>query len=140
MYVDGMQCRTRRHILFYILVNQLTPTEAIRRCSNSFTPAFDIVNHNPMIPSFLREKYQLFYNDLIERLKVDMSILDYNYTRLNKYITMVIEEQIRVFVLRRNEVQPIEENEYSLALEFFLQFDGMFHHSFIVMFKRLFVI
>jgi hypothetical protein len=135
-----MPCKTNRHILFHILVNQLTQIEAIRRCSNSFTPAFDIVNHNPLIPSFLREKYQLFYSDLIERLKVDMTILDYNYTRLTKYITMVIEEQIRVFVLRRNEVQLIEELEYSLALEFFLQFDGMFHHRFRVMFKFLIVL
>jgi hypothetical protein len=104
----------------------LTQTEAVRRYANAFKPAFDIMNHDSMIPSFLREKYLMFFGDLIERLKVDMTILDYNYTRLNKYMKVLIEERIQLFSLRPHEIQQIDEQEYPLALEFFLQFDGNF--------------
>jgi hypothetical protein len=112
--------------LFEIIAYQLTQTELARRCSGVFKPAFDIINHDSTIPSFLREKYQMFYDNLIERLKVDMTILDYNYTRLNKYMRMLIYKQIRVFKLRPHEIQQIDESEYPLVLEFFLQFDSMF--------------
>ena len=117
------------HIFSEIIAYYLSHAQVIRRCSNVFRPAFDVMNHDLTIPSFLREKYQLFYGDLIDRLKVDMTILDFNYTRLNKYMQMLIDQQIRVFTLRPHEIQRIEEKEYPLALEFFLQFDGMSHNG-----------
>ena len=55
-----------------------------------------------------------------------MTILVYNYTRLNSYMKKLILEQIHVFNLRPHEIQVIDEKEYPLALEFFLQFDGVF--------------
>lgn len=79
-----------------------------------------------MLPSFFREKYQAFFSDLLERLKVDISILDYNYTRLNKFMMQLMCEQIQVFNIGIEEIPTIEEKEYPLALEFFLQFDGLF--------------
>ncbi|CAF3818973.1 unnamed protein product [Rotaria sp. Silwood1] len=75
------------------------------------------------MPSFLREKYNMYFGDLLERLKVDLSILDYNYTRLNKFIRMLAYEQIRAFNLQPNAIPQLEEKEYPTALEFFLQFD-----------------
>jgi len=85
-----------------------------------------MIKNDLTIPSFLNEKYQLFFGDLIERLKVDMTLLDYNYTRLNKYMRMLVYEHIQVFTLRPNEIGRIDEKEYPLALEFFLQFDGIY--------------
>jgi hypothetical protein len=76
----------------------------------------------------------MFYGDLIQRLKVDMTILDYNYIRLNKYMRMLLYEQIRIFNLRPYGIQLIDEKEYPLALEFFLQFDGMFDNDITVKF------
>ena len=108
------------------LAYQLTATKVARRCSGVFKPAIDIVNSSPAIPSFLREKYQSFYPDLPARLKVDFVILDYNYTRLNKYIEFFIYERVHIFSLRPHEIPALDENEYSLALEFFLQFDSMY--------------
>ncbi len=67
----------------------------------------------------------MLFGDLINRLKVDMTLLDYNYTRLNAFMRMLFYEQIRVFNLRPHQIAQIDENEYPLALEFFLQFDGM---------------
>lgn len=112
---------------FVIIAHQLTGAELARRSSGAFKPvASIIVRHDASnVPSFLHEKYQLMYGDLLERLKVDMSILDYNYTRLNTYLRMLMYEQIRVFNLRPHEIQLIDEKEYPVALEFFLQFDGM---------------
>lgn len=119
---------------------QLSRSELTRRQSGVFKPAFDIVNYDSMISSFLREKYHMFFSDLLERLKVDMTILDYNYTRLNKCIHTLVYEQMRVFNLQLDEIPRINEKEYPLALEFFLQFDGMLlliidsccYHAFIV--------
>ena len=109
-----------------LLVHQLTETELARRSSSVCKPVFDIMDSNPLIPSFLREKYQLFYGDLLARLKVNFAILDYNYTRLNRYIQLWNDERIRTFNLRPHEIPILEENEYPLALEFFLQFDSMY--------------
>ncbi|CAF4807292.1 unnamed protein product, partial [Rotaria sp. Silwood2] len=64
--------------------HQLTSTELSYRRSGAFKPACTIVNTQSNMPSFLREKFNMFFGDLLERLKVDLSILDYNYTRLNK--------------------------------------------------------
>ena len=108
----------------YVAGHQLTPEEGARRCSRAFRPAFDAIDHDSTVASFLRDKYHLFFGDLIERLKVDMTLLDFNYTRLNKYMRLLMDEQVRVFNLRPSEVQLIQEKEYPLALEFFLQFDG----------------
>ena len=111
----------------YVAGHQLTPEEGARRCSRAFRPAFDAIEHESTVASFLRDKYQRFFGDLIERLKVDMTILDFNYTRLNTYMRLLMDEQMRVFKLRPSDVPLIHESEYPLALEFFLQFDGRPH-------------
>lgn len=97
------------------------------------------MHQDTSIPSFLCEKYQLYFCDLMERLKVTMTLLDYNYTRLNRFIRMLATDQMRVFNLRINEIPRIDEKEYPLALEFFLQFDSKIYSmnriSFIVSFR-----
>ncbi|CAF3934669.1 unnamed protein product, partial [Rotaria sordida] len=108
--------------------HKLNQEELIRRRSGTFKPAFNIVKNDSNIQSFICEKVYMYFGDLLERLKVDQSILDYNYTRLNKYMKMLACEQMRVFKLRAHEIQRIDENEYPIALEFFLQFDvNMFY-------------
>ena len=39
---------------------------------------------------------------------------------------MLIDEQIQIFKLRSHEIQYMDEKEYPLALEFYLQFDRRF--------------
>ena len=112
-----------------LLVHQLTETELARRSSSVCKPVFDIMDSNPLIPSFLREKYQFFYDDLLSRLKVDFAILDYNYTRLNKFIKLWSYERVHVFNLRPDQISAMQDHEYPLALEFFLQFDSMYAFS-----------
>ncbi|CAF3104581.1 unnamed protein product [Rotaria sp. Silwood2] len=115
-------------LLANIPPHQLIQKELVHRRSGASTPACTIINNDTSTSSFLREKYHLYFDDLLERLKVDISILDYNYTRLNKYMRMLAYEQIRAFNLRPDEIQRIDEKEYPIALEFFLQFDvNMFY-------------
>ena len=101
----------------------------MHRCSNAFRPSFEVIDNDLGVPSLLRAKYQMFYGDLMKRLKVDFAILDYNYTRLDRYVQRLVEEQIQVFNLLPNEILRLDEREYPLALEFFLQFDRRFHSS-----------
>ncbi|CAF2184309.1 unnamed protein product [Rotaria magnacalcarata] len=110
------------------VTNQLNHVELARGESNLFRSAFQTTYHNATIPSFLREKYQMFFDDLLERLKVNVTILDYNYTRSNRFMKLLMYEQVQVFNLRPDDMLRIEEKECPLALEFFLQFDlNMFY-------------
>ena len=78
---------------------------------------------NTTQPSFLREKYDSLFGQLIDRLKIDLSILDYNYTRMNDYLQRLSAHQSQINFVRLHELKPIDENEYPIALEFYLQFD-----------------
>jgi hypothetical protein len=111
-------------LLTNISPQKLSDKERIRRQANQFKPAFHAIDQNETIPSFLRQKYHLFYRDLMRRLKVDMSILDFNYTRLDQYIRSLMFEQMKVFHLQLEQIELINEKEYPLALEFYLQFDS----------------
>ena len=68
----------------FFTAHRLTQQERVRRCSTVFKLAFENIHRDLMIQSFLREKQQLFFGNLLERLKVVITLLDYNYTRLNK--------------------------------------------------------
>ena len=83
----------------FFTAHRLTQQEWARRCSTVFKPAFQIIHHDLTIPSFLREKQQFFVGDLLERLKVDITLLDYTDTRLNKYMRTLTCDQVRVFNL-----------------------------------------
>ncbi|CAF3548004.1 unnamed protein product [Rotaria socialis] len=107
---------------------RLTRTELERRHLGTFKSEFDFITNGSTIPSFLYEKYQMFYVDLLERLKVDMAVLDYNYLRLNNYMKLLMFERMRIFNISLDNISKIDEKEYPLALEFFLQFDvNMFY-------------
>jgi len=112
--------------IYIYIAQRLNEIELARRRPNAFTASFDVINRDPTISSFLRDKYKFFYGDLMDRLKVDMVILDYNYTRLNMYMRKLIEERMCMFNLRPEEVKLLEEKEYPLLLEFYLQFDSKF--------------
>ena len=78
------------------------------------------------MPSFFLDTHQLWYSDLARRLRVDESILDYNYPRLLKCIEIMIHERIqyRFADPSISDSEPLPINEYAVALEFYLQIDG----------------
>ena len=98
----------------YISAHQLTQMELIRRHSGVYRSAFNIINRDSTIPSFLSEKYHLLFGYLIQRLKVDTTLLDYNYTRLNQYMRTLAYEQRKVLHLRPCEIQCIDEKNILL--------------------------
>lgn len=100
-------------------VNRYDPTNVPSR----HEPTIEFIDLLPERPSFLREKYQLFYVDLMKRLHVDMTLLDYNYTRLMHYINELKQHKVRLFGFFPEEIEPLKEWEYPWALEFYLQFD-----------------
>lgn len=121
-----------------IIAQRLTRTELVRRHLGTFKSEFDFITNGSTIPSFLYEKYQMFYVDLLERLKVDMAVLDYNYLRLNNYMKLLMFERMRIFNISLDNISKINEKEYPLALEFFLQFDGKCYSSSSFVFKSYF--
>lgn len=75
-----------RPLLANLPPERLTSMELRQRLASDYPSAISVVDVNPKIPSLLREKYRLLFGDLMARLKVDLSILDYNYTRLNTFL------------------------------------------------------
>ena len=110
-------------LLANVAPERLTAVERRRRQSGTFPSAVHLVDQNSTIPSFLRDKYRLFYSELMKHLKVDQSILDFNYTRLNVFLRLLLYQQVRVFNLRAEDAAVVEEKELPCLLEFFLQFD-----------------
>ena len=116
--------RVQTRLCFSLLVeHQLSNEELELRRVDYFQPACRLVDHDRSISSFIRDKGQHFYGDLVDRLKVDMALLDYNYTRLVTFTRVLANEQAQVFDLPFDHVASMNEREYPLALEFFLQFD-----------------
>jgi len=72
--------------------------------------------------SFLCGYYQDFYGKLQKRLKVDISILDFNTTRLRQCVDQVVAQY-------RLEQTMLNMDELAIALEFYLQIDGQYSYS-----------
>ena len=73
--------------------------------------------------SFLLSFYQDLYLKMKKRLKIDISVIDFNLTRLRHCIEQV--------VIQRDQQQTmLNIDELALALEFYLQFDGNIHFLF----------
>lgn len=106
-----------------LLVRRLSAADLARRRTGRYEPAVELRRIDDAQPSFLREKYDLFFGHLIDRLKIDLSLLDYNYTRMNDYLQRLIAYQSQINFVRLHELKPIEDHEYPIALEFYLQFD-----------------
>lgn len=67
--------------------------------------------------SFLLSFYHDFYLQLSKRLKVDVSLLDYNMTRMLECIEQVVAHyHLKQTALNMDELES--------ALEFYLQIDG----------------
>lgn len=106
----------------YPINDLLYSNRSIHRLSNP-KPTIELIDHQRSIPSFLRSKYELFYHDLMKRLRVNMTLLDYNYTRLKQHMNRLKHQWIHVYGFFPEEVEQIAEEEYPLALEYYLQFD-----------------
>ena len=78
---------------------------------------------NTQIPSFFWPIYEELFANVVEHLHVDLAIIDYNYARLTKCVDLWAKERLIRFQKTDYEV-TLNQREYAIALEFFLQIDG----------------
>jgi hypothetical protein len=108
----------------------LSEQERDRRSSTKYRPPFHVIGAPPTnilvntnIPSLFWSIYQELFGNVSEHLLVDMSIIDFNYARLSKCLDIWTEEAIQRFKKQPHEV-TLDQREYPIALEFYLQMDG----------------
>lgn len=83
--------------------------------------------------SFLLRLYQDLYVDLKQRLKVDISLLDFNLTRLRFCVDQVVTHY-------HLEQTMLHLNELACALEFYLQIDGLLIFVFFILIAQHIII
>ena len=105
--------------------NQLSEQERVRRRSGKYKSSFSIVDPDAFTRSFMVQQYKTYYGSILERFNVDLSILDYNYLRLKKFIQLCQLAYIRMLPSSRSAEFDfnINENEFPQLLEFYLQID-----------------
>ena len=108
---------------------ELTTEQRRRRDHHSFHQPFTLIDQSSgiTVQPFFVHIYQHMYADLTRRFHVDNAIIDYNYERLRECINIVTQERIRHGLYPANMVGSVQLriDEYALALEFYLQIDGM---------------
>lgn len=104
---------------------QLSIEQAARRCQGHHAVTFFVLRDATAENSFMKQKYDQFFGPLVERLKVDLNILDYNYVRLKQVLQLFVESRLRILNTHRSTMSQwlVKEEEYPDLLEFYLQID-----------------
>ncbi|CAF1589895.1 unnamed protein product, partial [Adineta steineri] len=112
-------------LLANISNSQLSSQERTYRQQGTYKCSFSIQDRTALTTSFMVQQYNTYYESIIERLNVDLSILDYNYLRLKKFIHLCHLAYIRVLPSRRSIRFNFDmnEKEFPQLLEFYLQID-----------------
>lgn len=115
---------------FSLLGHRLTPEQRRMRQRGIFPLPFTLIDDRQQdqhLPSFLLAFDELLYGDLSRRLQIDKSILDYNYERMNKCLTIMRNERLqhRFLPSPASHYEYLPLQEYPIALEFYLQIDGL---------------
>lgn len=109
--------------------HQLSIEQRTRRQSKHYRSHFTF---NPAIhsqQSFLKQKYKLFFEPIMDKLQVDTCIVDFNYTRLESILRLFADIRHRIFNHPHrstgNTIQQwqLKEEEYPMLMEFYLQMD-----------------
>jgi len=118
-------------VVFYCLYlgHSLTNEQRRRYERDHFRSTFQMVDQSDenLPSSFFLGQYRQLFVDLTRRLHINDAIIDYNYQRLLRCFELMTNERL-VYGLENyassdGNVLPIDE--YAIALEFFLQIDGM---------------
>lgn len=114
----------------FIIDHLLSKQERHRRSTAKYRPPFHVIGAPPTnilvntrIPSFFWPLYQQLFGNVTEHLRLDISIIDYNYARLSKCLDIWAKERIDRLNKMPHEV-TLDQREYAIALEFYLQIDG----------------
>ena len=109
--------------------HHLSIEQRTRRQSNHYRSSFTF---NPTVhkqQSFMKQKFHFFFESLMEKLQVDVCILDFNYTRLEYILRLFADVRHRIFNSSHRSTGTmiqqwqLKEIEYPILMEFFLQMD-----------------
>ncbi|CAF5175457.1 unnamed protein product, partial [Rotaria magnacalcarata] len=94
-----------------------------RRQSGTYNCSFTIIDHNASTTSFMVKQYQTYFPSILDRLNVDLSILDYNYNRLEHFLHLFRTCRMRILPAEKfasNQLY-VDAKQFPLLLEFYLQ-------------------
>lgn len=104
---------------------QLSLQELDRRQMGQYQCPFRITNNQMSKKSIMIKQYEKYFIPLIERLNVDVSILDFNYMRFEHFLQLFRVARTSILPKDKavNESWKIDDNELQLLFEFYLQID-----------------
>ncbi|CAF1647128.1 unnamed protein product [Rotaria sp. Silwood1] len=71
-----------------VSINELSSVQLARREHGKYQSSFKVLNPDPITPSLMIKFYNQRFGTILERFKLDLSILDHNYARLDEFITL----------------------------------------------------
>lgn len=104
---------------------QLSRHELARRQPDQYRCAFKVIESHAVTTSLMRQQYQIYFAPLKDRFHCDLAILDYNYTRLKRFMDLYRLAYMRIVGHHPSTDTQFHfnENEYPQLLEFYLQMD-----------------
>ncbi|CAF1670697.1 unnamed protein product [Adineta ricciae] len=112
-------------LLANVPINHLSQQELRNRRTGRYKASFSILDCDASSISYIVQQYKKFYMPLLDRLHVDLSILDCNYIHLKRFIELHRQAYIRTLG-HQNSMKyhfNLQENEFAQLLEFYLQID-----------------
>ncbi|CAF1348935.1 unnamed protein product [Rotaria sordida] len=117
---------TNIHLLLAnVPMAQLSSEELVRRQTGQYKPLFPISNYDPSVTSLIVNNYYTYFGPILERFKVDVAILDYNYGLLKNYLKLYCSARLRILSTDKLSEDPLylSDTEFPQLFEFFLQMD-----------------
>ncbi|CAF1343601.1 unnamed protein product [Rotaria sp. Silwood1] len=75
-------------LLANVSINELSSVQLARREHGKYQSSFKVLNPDPITPSLMIKFYNQRFGTILECFKLDRSILDHNYARLDEFITL----------------------------------------------------
>jgi hypothetical protein len=122
-------------VYLYHLEQKLNKIEKARRLPNAYHATFDLIPKYPNLidypsDSFISSIYHQLLLDLSFRWNMNIFLLDYNLARLRKCADKCLQQlhraQEKHGKMNTCRATPFSIEELPLALEFYLQMDGLF--------------
>ncbi|CAF2056892.1 unnamed protein product [Rotaria magnacalcarata] len=112
-------------LLANIPLDVLSTQELTHRQPSLYPASFQIRNPHPPAGSFMMTQYQKYFIPILERFKMDTSILDHNYFRLHEFMNLFRSSRLRQLGQKKSaeDLLPLGDTEIPQLFEFYLQMD-----------------
>ncbi|CAF2994453.1 unnamed protein product [Rotaria sp. Silwood2] len=104
---------------------ELSAEQLASRQEGRYKCSFVITNPDPTTPSIMIKFYNKMFGTIHQRFKLDLSILDHNFARLQEYLMLFRTTRARILPGNKSTEDLVElsEDELPQLLEFYLQID-----------------